>query len=127
MHSIKKVTFCTVLPAFAFLTRVRVCRQQQGGGGGHDAGVVHAGQQEERPHQETEPTLSAVRSRRVLTLSLIDMKSIEMCTLYASVASVCACMCVSVYVCVLSWSTHTRTHTHLHGCRSVRAARLKYS
>lgn len=36
-------------------------RKQQGGGGGHDAGVVHAGQQEERPHQETEPALSAVR------------------------------------------------------------------
>lgn len=35
-------------------------RQQQGGGGGHDAGVVHAGQQEERTHQKTEPALSAV-------------------------------------------------------------------
>ena len=35
-------------------------RQQQGGGGGHDAGVVHAGQQEERPDQEAEPALSAV-------------------------------------------------------------------
>ena len=37
------------------------CRKQQGGGGGHDAGVVHAGQQEERPHQTTEPALPAVR------------------------------------------------------------------
>lgn len=36
-------------------------RKQQGGGGGHDAGVVYVGQQEERPHQETEPALSAVR------------------------------------------------------------------
>lgn len=38
-----------------------VCRQQQGGGGGHDAGVVHAGEQEERAHPTTEPALSAVR------------------------------------------------------------------
>lgn len=49
-------------------------RQQQGGGGGHDAGVVHAGQQEERPHQETEPALSAVRT--VLPLCRLVFASI---------------------------------------------------
>ena len=43
------------------------CREQQGGGGGHDAGVVHAGQQEERPHQTTEPALPAVRQTHTHT------------------------------------------------------------
>lgn len=51
---------CVTLLVFLLVCVCVLSRQQQGGGGSHDAGVVHVGQQEERPHQTTESALSAV-------------------------------------------------------------------